>query len=162
MKRVHVTLVAGTLLLALSACARQQPPVGFGGQPPPPPLPPPTSAVPAAPAPADQRTPVPDSQVDFSGLPQSYPHGVWTQDGGTVVVVTVAQGGCSADRAEAADQTAQQVTIAVITMAHKQGLCPMYVQYVPQAVRLAAPLNQRKIVLQPRAVSMPNGAPATG
>lgn len=161
MKRRHTSVIAGTLLLlALAACAHQQRGVGFGGQPPQ--LPPPTSAAPATPEPADQRMPVPDSQVDFSGLPQGYPHAVWTQDGGTVVVVTVAQGGCGKDDAEAADQTAQQVTIAVISMAHKPGLCPMYVQYVPEAVRLAAPLNQRKIVLEPRAVSTPNGAPATG
>jgi hypothetical protein len=156
MKRLHTTAVMGVLLLAVAACAHQQPAIGFGGQPPPPP------PTPATPEPVDQRMPVPDSEVDFSKLPQGYPHTVWTQDGGTVVVVTVAQGGCGKDQAEAADQTGQQVTIAVISLAHKPGLCPMYLQYVPQAVRLAAPLNQRKIVLEPRAVSMPNGGPATG
>lgn len=159
MRRLYTIASAGMLGLILAACGQQQPAIGFGGQPPPPPPPP---QAPATVEPVQQRTAVPDSEVDFSKLPQGYPHTVWTQDGGTVLVVTVAQGGCSKDSAEAADQTAQQVTIAVINLMHRTGMCPMFVQYVPVAVRLAAPLNQRKIVLEPRATSMPKSGPATG
>lgn len=146
------------LLLTLAACGHPQPTIGFGGQPPAP-----SPAPPATPEPVQQRTVVPDSEVDSSQLPQGYPHTVWTQDGGAVLVLSVAQGGCGKDQAEVADQSPQQVTVAVINLSqHRSGMCPMYLQYVPQAVRLAAPLGQRRVVLEERATSTPKGAPATG
>jgi hypothetical protein len=146
------------LLLTLASCGHPQPTVGFGGQPPPPP-----PSQPATPEPVEQRTALPDSEVDSSKLPQGYPHTVWTQDSGTVLVVSVAQGGCSKDQAQLADQSKQQVTVAVVNLTqHSSGMCPQFLQYVPQAVRLASPLGQRKVVLEARATSMPNSAPATG
>jgi hypothetical protein len=150
MRRLHTAVGAGVLLLALAACAEQKPDVGFGGQPPAPP------PGPVVPKPVEERVPVPESALDFSKLPKGYPHKVWTQDGGTVVVATGKEGGCSKVHAEASDQNAQQVTIVLVDQTPEPpGICTMDLRYPPVAVRLSAPLDQRKLVLEQRDIKVP-------
>src|SRR5919204_5741813 len=124
MRRLHTALGASVLLLALAACAEQPGPgVGFGGQPPAPPGP-------VVPKPEQERVLVPDSQVDLSKLPEDYPHKVWTQDGGTVVVAIGQEGGCSKVHAEAPDQNARQVTIVLVDQTPEPpGICTMDLRY---------------------------------
>ncbi|GAA4614245.1 hypothetical protein GCM10023108_18110 [Saccharopolyspora hordei] len=141
---------AGALLLALAACAQQpNDEVGFGGQPPAPPGP-------VEPKPETERTPVAESQLDTSALPKSYPTKVWTQDGGTVVVATGQEGGCSTVHAEAAEQTADHVKVVLVEETpDPPGICTMDLRYPPVAVRLDAPVEGRKIVLEQRDVKVP-------
>jgi hypothetical protein len=102
-----------------------------------------------------EREPVPDSRIDFSRLPQNYPHMAWTQDGGTAVVVTGLEGGCTKMHAEAADQSTQEVTIVLVAVTpDPPGFCTQDLRYPPIAVRLAAPLGQRKIVLEQREIKI--------
>jgi hypothetical protein len=149
MRRLHAALGAGALFLAVAACAEPKPTVGFGGQPPAPP------PGPVAPAPVQERVPVPDSRIDYSQLPQDYPHTVWTQEGGTVVVATGQEGGCTRVHAQAADQSSQQVTVVLVAQTPEPpGFCTQDLRYVPVAVQLAAPLGERKIVLEKRDVKV--------
>jgi hypothetical protein len=141
---------AGVLLLALAACA-QQPPneVGFGGQPPVPPGP-------VQPKPEQERVQVAETAVDASLLPKGYPRKVWTQDGGTVVVANGQEGGCSKVHAELAEQTADHVKVLFVEETPEPpGICTMDLRYPPLAVRLDAPLDARKVVLEERDVKVP-------
>jgi hypothetical protein len=139
------------MLLAVTACAGQKPEVGFGGQPPA--LPTPVQA-----KPVQERTPVPEPAIDFMSLPKSYPHKVWTQDGGSVVVATGKEGGCSKVHAEVAEQTDQQVKLALVDETpDPAGACTMDLRYPAVAVKLDKPLDQRKVVLEARSVKVPKG-----
>ncbi|GAA0540914.1 hypothetical protein GCM10011581_37780 [Saccharopolyspora subtropica] len=141
---------AAALLLALSACAQPaSDDVGFGGQPPAPPGP-------VQPKPEQERTPVAESALDTSRLPKGYPKKVWTQDGGTVVVATGQEGGCSKVRAEVAEQTVDHVKVVFVEETPEPpGICTMDLRYPPVAVRLDAPLDARKVVLEQRDVKVP-------
>lgn len=141
---------AGALLLALAACA-QQPTndVGFGGQPPAPPGP-------VQPKPENERTPVAESSLDATALPKGYPAKVWTQEDGTALVATGQEGGCSKVHAELAEQTAEQVKLVLVEETPEPpGICTMDLRYPPVAVRLDAPLDARKVVLEQRDVKVP-------
>ena len=152
MRRLHTTVGAGVLLLAIAACAEQQPSVGYGGPPPAPPAPPGPVTV----KPVEQRVAVPESAVDSSKLPGSYPKKVWTQDGGNVVVATGEEGGCSKVHAETAEQTAEQVKVVFVEETPEPpGICTMDLRYPPVTAKLDSPLGQRKIVLDKREVKVP-------
>ncbi|MEY8040630.1 MULTISPECIES: hypothetical protein [Saccharopolyspora] len=150
MRRLHTTVGAAALLLGVTACAQQPAEdIGFGGQPPAPPGP-------VAPKPEAERTPIAESAVDAERLPRGYPRQVWTQDGGTVVVATGQEGGCSQVHAEVAEQTAQHVTVRFVEETPEPpGMCTMDLRYPPVAVRLDAPLDQRTVVLEQQDVKVP-------
>jgi hypothetical protein len=150
MRRLYLAVVASLLLLSLSACGGQQ---TGGARTPSPPSP---SASPPTPEPVQDRVPVPPGEVDASRLPRGFPRSVWTQDGGTVVVLTVPQGGCVKTTPELSSQDVHQVTITLVSQRKSSPeMCPMFVQYVPEAIRLAAPLRQRRVVLLDRDVKAP-------
>lgn len=157
MRRLHTAVGAGVLLLAVTACAEQQPEVGFGGQPPAPPQagqgPPPG---PVEPAPVEERSSVPRGAVEAAALPEGYPREVWTQNGGTVVVATGQEGGCSQVHAEVAEQTPKKVGIVFVEeMPEPAGICTMDLRYPPVAAKLDAPLGERTVVLEHREVKVP-------
>lgn len=144
MRRLHTTVGAGVMLVALAACAGGQDDVGFGGKPPAPPGP-------VEPKPEAQRTPVPPKQ-----LPPDSVGEVWTQDGGTVVVAEGQEGGCSKVHAEAAQQDQKQVKIVLVNEEPEPaGACTMDIRYKDVGVRLDAPLDQRNIVIEERDVKVP-------
>lgn len=149
-RRLFTTVGAGVMLLAFTACAGQKPEVGFGGEPPAPP------PAPAQPKPVQERAAVPETAIDSALLPKSYPHRVWTQDGGSVVVATGKEGGCSKVHAEVAEQNAKQVKVVLVDETPEPaGACTMDLRYPAVAVRLDAPLEQRKVVLETRSVNVP-------
>ncbi|MBB5156288.1 hypothetical protein BJ970_003822 [Saccharopolyspora phatthalungensis] len=134
----------------MAACA-QQPTneVGFGGQPPVPPGP-------VQPKSEQERVPVTEASVDASMLPKGYPTKVWTQDDGAVVVATGQEGGCSKVHAELGEQTADHVKVVFVEETPEPpGICTMDLRYPPVAVRLDAPLEARKVVLEQRDVKVP-------
>ncbi|MFD0919818.1 hypothetical protein [Saccharopolyspora rosea] len=150
MRRLHTAAGAAALFLALAACA-QQPAgdIGFGGKPPAPPGP-------VEPKPVQERSPVAAEEVDAAALPKSYPKQVWTQDGGTVVVATGQEGGCSHVHGELAEQTADHVKVVLVDQTPEPpGICTMDLRYPPVAVRLDAPLDARKVVLEQKQVKVP-------
>lgn len=149
MRRLHTTVGAGLLLLALTACGGQQ--VGFGGQPPAP-----APAAPAQPKPEQERTPVPANLIKAADPAQSGKSKVWTQDGGSVVVATGEEGGCSKVHAEVAEQNDQQVKVTLVNETPEPpGICTMDLRHPPLAVRLDKPLDQRTVVLEERDVKVP-------
>lgn len=151
MRRLNTTLGAGVLLLTVAACAGQPSDVGFGGQPPAPPGPPPPAK------PIQERAVVPDSSLDTSALPKGYPKRVWTQDGGTVVVATGQEGGCSKVHGELAEQSPQLVKVVFVEASpEKPRMCTMDLRYPPVTVQLSAPLGPRKIVLEEHQVKVPD------
>lgn len=156
MRRLYTAVGAGALLLTAAACGDKQPDVGFGGQPPaPPPSEQAAPAEPVKPKPVEQRQGVPANAVE-ARLPQGYPTQVWTQNGGTVVVATGQEGGCSNVHAEVAKQNARQVTVVFVEEVPKQPqMCTMDIRYPPVTAQLDAPLGERTVVLQQRDVKVP-------
>ena len=132
------------LFFAVAACGQPSDDVGFGGQPPAPP------PAPVQAKPVDQRTPVPPEQLS-QGAPK-----VWTQDGGSVVVATGSEGGCSKVHAELVEQSDKQVKIRLVDETPEpSGICTMDLRYPPLAVQLDAPLDQRQVVIEQIDVKVP-------
>lgn len=158
MRRLHTAVGAGVLLLAVTACAEQQPEVGFGGQPPVPPSTEqeqPSGSV--TPTPAEKRSTVPPENIDADALPEGYPREVWTQSGGTVVAATGQEGGCSSVHAEVAKQTEKKVGIVFVEETPEQaGICTMDIRHLPVKAELDAPLGERTVVLKEREVKVPS------
>lgn len=156
MRRLHTTVGAGVLLIAMTACAEKQPEVGFGGQPPAPPPAKEAPSKPVEPKPVEQRKPVPKQAVEASALPQGYPTEVWTQNGGRVVVATGQEGGCSNVHAEVAEQNGKKVKIVFVEETPKpSGVCTMDLRYPPVTAKLEKPLGDRTVVLTQRDVTVP-------
>jgi hypothetical protein len=81
---------------------------------------------------------------------------VWTQDGGMVVVATGQEGGCSKVRVESSEQTPDQVKIRLVEETpDPPGICTMDLRYPPMTVKLDAPLDKRKVVVEQRDVKVP-------
>lgn len=73
---------------------------------------------------------------------------MWTQDGGTVVVATGEEGGCSRARAEVAEQNDKQVKLVLVEETPEPpGMCTMDLRYPSVAARLDAPLDQRQVIV---------------
>lgn len=148
---------AGILLLAVTACAEQQPEVGFGGQPPAS-----SSAEQGPPAsispnPPEKRAGLPEKQVDATALPKGYPREVWTQRDGAVVAATGQEGGCGSVHAEISEQTPKRVGIVFVEETPKGAdACTMDIRYQPVTVELDAPLGERTVVLDQREVEVPS------
>ncbi len=117
-------------------------------------------APPTAPPPQSSATPleggpteVSATQVDGGTLPDHYKRQAWTSsDGRTVQVVGVA-GGCKTASAEVTAQSADQVSITLVTTYYPPAegvMCTQELRDVPLNVTLDAPLGSRRIVLESR------------
>lgn len=152
MRRLHTAVGAGVLLLAVTACADEQPDIGFGGQP----DVPPEASGPVEPKPEAEREPVPATAIKDARDSGGKPPQVWTQDGGSVVVTIGEEGGCSSVHAEVAEQNDKKVKVVLVEETPEPtGICTMDLRYPPVAVRLDAPLDQRTVVLEARDVKVP-------
>lgn len=157
----YLAKVAGTgaLLLMATACAGRDmtgtPPVGRAE----PAAPASPSVLPTAPSanpPGKPRltvpegsTPVPANKIDATALPAGYPREVWTSNGGTVLDIRAEEGGCGHALGEAAEQTADHVVVDLSeTKAQTGQMCTMDIRYPVISVALAAPLDQRTVVLK--------------
>ncbi|XVS66236.1 hypothetical protein ACQPYE_09300 [Actinosynnema sp. CA-299493] len=98
-------------------------------------------------------TEVTAAQVDGGTLPDHYKRQAWTSaDGRTVQVVGIA-GGCKTASAEVTAQSADQVSITLVTTYYAPPtgvLCTQELRDVPLNVTLDAPLGSRRIVLEAR------------
>ena len=94
-------------------------------------------------------TPVPADRIDATALPGGYPHEVWTSNGGTILDIRAQEGGCGHALGEAAEQTADHVVVNLSeTKAQTGQMCTMDIRYPVISVALAAPLDQRTVVLK--------------
>ncbi|NYH76779.1 hypothetical protein FHR84_000093 [Actinopolyspora biskrensis] len=163
MRRLKTLLGAGMVLFALTACAEEQPDVGFGGQPP--------SAAEddrsgeeqstdgnIKPVPKEKRTRVPAEQVDASQLPDGYPKEVWTQREGAVLVATGQEGGCGSVHARVTEQTPERIGLELVEETPKDaGPCTMDLRYPPVTAPLDEELGSRQVVLTQRETTVSGG-----
>ncbi|MGW5747479.1 hypothetical protein [Amycolatopsis sp. NPDC003861] len=160
--------VAGTgaLLLMVTACAGQNipasppaAPTGSVSTPASPSASPSESVLPAPPEPnppgkprltvPEGSTPVPAGQIDATALPAGFPREVWTANGGTVLNIRAQEGGCGHALGEAGEQAGDHVVVTLSeTKAQTNQMCTMDIRYPVISVTLAAPLDQRKVVLK--------------
>jgi hypothetical protein len=160
----------GAFLLMVTACAGQDMPTGqpaSGGDPAAPtgsvstsPSASPSQSVlpgpPEANPPGKPRltvpegsSPVPSAKIDATALPAGFPHEVWTANGGTILNIRAQEGGCGHALGEAAEQTGDRVVVNLSeTKAQTGQMCTMDIRYPVLSVALAAPLDQRTVVLK--------------
>ncbi|KDN20079.1 hypothetical protein DV20_23540 [Amycolatopsis rifamycinica] len=153
----------GALLLMVTACAGHDmatnQPAGSTGSVsvPAPASPSPTeSTPPGANPPGKPRltvpegsTPVPADRIDATALPAGFPREVWTANGGTVLNIRAQEGGCGHALGEAAEQAGDRVVVNLSeTKAQTNQMCTMDIRYPVISVALAAPLDQRTVVLK--------------
>ena len=156
----------GALLLMVTACAGQNIPAGQPAAPtgsvstPASPSPSPNESVlPAPPEPnppgkprltvPEGSTQVPAGQIDATALPAGFPREVWTANGGTVLNIRAQEGGCGHALGEAAEQAGDHVVVTLSeTKAQTNQMCTMDIRYPVISVSLAAPLDQRTVVLK--------------
>ncbi|MGW4522518.1 hypothetical protein [Amycolatopsis sp. NPDC004378] len=156
----------GAILLMATACAGQemstsQPAAGGTSAAPGtgPSAPPSESVLPTSPSanpPGKPRltvpegsVPVPPDKIDAAALPKNYPHEVWTANGGTVLNIRAQEGGCGHALGEAAEQAGDHVVVNLSeTKAQTGQMCTMDIRYPVISVALAAPLDQRTVVLK--------------
>jgi hypothetical protein len=94
-------------------------------------------------------TPVPADKIDATALPDGFPREVWTANGGTVLNIRAQEGGCGHALGEAAEQTSDRVVVNLSeTKAQTGQMCTMDIRYPVLSVALAAPLDQRTVVLK--------------
>ncbi|WIX97663.1 hypothetical protein QRX60_26595 [Amycolatopsis mongoliensis] len=167
----YLAKVAGTgaILLMATACAGQNVPISqpAGGTSAAPTgsvstspsesvLPAPPSVDPSANPPGKPRltvpegsTPVPPDKVDAAALPANYPHEVWTANGGTILNIRAQEGGCGHALGEATEQAGDHVVVNLSeTKAQTGQMCTMDIRHPVISVALAAPLDQRTVVLK--------------
>jgi hypothetical protein len=156
----------GALLLVVTACAGQDMPTDRPGgstgsvSVPAPASPSPSESVlPAPPEPnppgkprltvPEGSTQVPAGQLDATALPAGFPREVWTANGGTVLNIRAQEGGCGHALGEAAEQAGDHVVVNLSeTKAQTNQMCTMDIRYPVISVALAAPLDQRTVVLK--------------
>jgi len=94
-------------------------------------------------------TPVPPAKVDVRALPANYPHEVWTANGGTILNIRAQEGGCGHALGEATEQAGDHVVVNLSeTKAQTGQMCTMDIRFPVISVALAAPLDQRTVVLK--------------
>jgi hypothetical protein len=94
-------------------------------------------------------TPVPAGKIDATALPAGFPREVWTANGGTILNIRAQEGGCGHALGEAAEQTGDRVVVDLSeTKAQTGQMCTMDLRYPVISVALAAPLDQRTVVLK--------------
>ncbi|PRY30304.1 hypothetical protein CLV43_12436 [Umezawaea tangerina] len=98
-------------------------------------------------------TEVPPSKVDGTVLPETYKTQVSVASDGRTLQVVGQAGGCKTATAEVTTQAADQVQITLVTTYYAPGaggVCTQEIRDVPLNVTLAAPLGDRKVVLEAR------------
>jgi hypothetical protein len=161
MRSLGTTVVAGALLLLVSACASPQAQVGAGspgtGEPQisvsSSPAPTSSSAPDIAPGepPPNGGIPVPPAKLDAAALPEDYPRSVWTEGDGTVIGVIGQEGGCGDVGVQVVEQSATSVHLELVeTLPTEQQMCTMDIRFPPLTAKLDAPLAERTVVLTSR------------
>ncbi|HEX7306154.1 hypothetical protein [Lentzea sp.] len=97
-------------------------------------------------------TPVAKEKVDTTSLSDTYRDEAYVFNDGRDVEVFGVGGGCKEARAEVTAQSAEvvQITLVTITKQPPGTMCTQEVRQVPLTVRLAAPLGDRRLVLESR------------
>lgn len=97
-------------------------------------------------------TPVAKEKVDTTSLSDTYRDEAYVFNDGRDVEVFGMGGGCKEARAEVTAQSAEvvQITLVTITKQSPGTMCTQEVRQVPLTVRLAAPLGDRRLVLEAR------------
>jgi hypothetical protein len=154
----------GALLLMVTACAGRDMPTNHpeapAGSVSASPMPSPSGSVlPGPPEPnppgkprltvPEGSTQVPADKIDATALPAGFPREVWTANGGTVLNIRAQEGGCGHALGEAAEQAGDHVVVNLSeTKAQTNQMCTMDIRYPVISVALAAPLDQRTVVLK--------------
>ncbi|WP_436495870.1 hypothetical protein [Actinokineospora sp. HUAS TT18] len=132
--------IAIAILIALAGCGNR--PVGEA----------PIATAPAAQPgvnPPAQGTPVPDSRVDGSALPEGFPRKVWTESNGSALGVVAQEGGCGKASVEVTEQSASRVTLTLVeTTPSEPRQCTMDIRFPELGVDLEKPLGDRTVVLR--------------
>jgi hypothetical protein len=97
-------------------------------------------------------TPVAKEKVDTTSLSDTYRDEAYVFGDGRDVEVFGVGGGCKEARAEVTGQSAEivQITLVTVTKQPPGTMCTQEVRQVPLTVRLAAPLGDRRLVLESR------------
>ncbi|HUQ59345.1 hypothetical protein [Lentzea sp.] len=97
-------------------------------------------------------TPVAKEKVDTTSLSDTYRAEAYVFNDGRDVEVFGMGGGCKEARAEVTAQSAEvvQITLVTITKQPPGTMCTQEVRQVPLTVRLAAPLGDRRLLLEAR------------
>ena len=97
-------------------------------------------------------TPVPKEKVDSTSLSDTFRTEAYVFNDGRDVEVFGVGGGCKEARAEVTAQSAEvvQITLVTITKQSPGTVCTQEIRQVPLTVRLAAPLGDRRLVLESR------------
>lgn len=97
-------------------------------------------------------TPVAKEKVDTTSLSDTYRDEAYVFGDGRDVEVFGVGGGCKEARAEVTAQSAEivQITLVTTTKQPPGTVCTQEVRQVPLTVRLAAPLGDRRLVLESR------------
>ena len=111
--------------------------------------PPQSSATPLPGSPTE----VPPARVDGTVLPETYKSQVQVGSDGRTLMVIGQAGGCKTASAEVTAEAADQISITLVTTYYAPNggtVCTQEIRDVPLNVTLAAPLGERKIVLESR------------
>ncbi|MGW6933819.1 hypothetical protein ACWGE0_27440 [Lentzea sp. NPDC054927] len=125
---------------------------GSSGANPTAPVQPPVSISEEKPVVPPNVTPVAKEKVDTTSLSDTYRDEAYVFGDGRDVEVFGVGGGCKEARAEVTAQSAEvvQITLVTITKQPPGTMCTQEVRQVPLTVRLAAPLGDRRLVLESR------------
>jgi hypothetical protein len=125
---------------------------GSSGTNPTAPVQPPVSISEEKPVVPPNVTPVPKEKVDTTSLSDTYRDEVYVFGDGRDIEVFGVGGGCKEARAEVSGQSADlvQITLVTITKQPPGTVCTQEIRQVPLTVRLAAPLGNRRLVLESR------------
>ncbi|MET9628112.1 hypothetical protein ABZX92_11675 [Lentzea sp. NPDC006480] len=127
-------------------------PGSSGSNPATPPVQPPVSISEEKPVVPPNVTPVAKEKVDTTSLSDTYRDEVYVFGDGADIEVFGVGGGCKEARAEVSGQSADlvQITLVTITKQPPGMVCTQEIRQVPLTVRLAAPLGNRRLVLESR------------
>ncbi|WP_086667467.1 hypothetical protein [Lentzea kentuckyensis] len=97
-------------------------------------------------------TPIAKEKVDTTTLSDTYRDEAYVFGDGRDIEVFGVGGGCKEARAEVTGQSAEivQITLVTITKQPPGTVCTQELRQVPLTVRLAAPLGDRRLVLESR------------
>ncbi len=125
---------------------------GSSGAPTSAPVQPPVSISEEKPVVPPNVTEVPKDRVDTTSLSETFRTEAYVFNDGRDVEVFGVGGGCKEARAEVTAQSAEVVQIALVTVTKQPPgtVCTQEIRQIPLTVRLAAPLGDRRLVLESR------------